>query len=124
MVFLIDGVTLDEAPQSISQLYLQFGQLREQARLLVDKRREVVNSVRSLYLTVREYAITHTQDTKVDILGTDNLVNNVVIIIKNPGNYQLGKLYVRCSIVSLHVMYPFLLSLIQSIFYQLFNNFI
>ena len=95
MVFLIDGVTLDEAPQSISQLYLQFGQLREQARLLVDKRREVVSSVRSLYLTVREYAITHTQDTKVDILGTDNLVNNVVIIIKNPGNYLKNN--INCS---------------------------
>ena len=86
MVFMIEGVSLDECPQSVSQLYLQFGQLRERARVLVDKRREVVGAGRSLYLTVREYAITHTQDTKLDILGTDNLVNNVVIVIKNPGN--------------------------------------
>ena len=86
MVFMIEGVTLDDCPQSVSQLYLQFGQLRERARVLVDKRREVVGAGRSLYLTIREYAITHTQDTKLDILGTDNLVNNVVIVIKNPGN--------------------------------------
>jgi len=86
MVFLIDGVSLDECPQSVSQLFLQFGQLREKARLLVDKRREVVPATRSLYLTVREFAITHTQDTKVDILGTDNLVNNVVLVIKNPAS--------------------------------------
>ena len=32
MVFLVEGVTLDEAPQSVAQLYLQFGQLREAAR--------------------------------------------------------------------------------------------
>ena len=88
MVFLIDGVSLDECPQSVSQLFLQFGQLREKARLLVDKRREVVPATRSLYLTVREFAITHTQDTKVDILGTDNLVNNVVLVIKNPGKLK------------------------------------
>ena len=39
----------------------------------------------SLYLTIREFAITHNQDSKVDIIGTDNLVNNVVLIIKNTG---------------------------------------
>ena len=32
MVFLVEGVTLDEAPQSVAQLYLQFGQLREAVR--------------------------------------------------------------------------------------------
>jgi len=84
MVFLVEGVTLDEAPQSVAQLYLQFGQLREAARQLVDKPRQVVAAGRSLYVTVREYAVTHAQDSKLDILGTDNLVNNVVIVIKNP----------------------------------------
>ena len=89
MVFLVEGVTLDEAPQSVAQLYLQFGQLREAARQLVDKPRQVVAAGRSLYVTVREYAVTHAQDSKLDILGTDNLVNNVVIVIKNPGEIQL-----------------------------------
>ena len=70
----------------MSQLYLQFGQLQEKARVLVDKRREVVGASRSLYVTVREYAIAHNQDSKLDIIGTDNLVNNAVIVIKNPGN--------------------------------------
>jgi len=67
----------------LSQLYLQYGQLREGARVVVDKRREVVGPAGSLYVSVREFAVTHTQDSKVEILGTDNLVNNVAIIIKN-----------------------------------------
>lgn len=83
MVLLINGVPLDEAPQSVGQLYLQFGQLREGARVVVDKRREVVGPTGSLYVSVREFAVTHNQDSKIEILGTDNLVNNVAIIIKN-----------------------------------------
>jgi len=83
MVLLVSGVPLEEAPQSVGQLYLQFGQLREGARLVVDKRREVVGPTRSLYVSVREFAVTHSQDSKVEILGTDNLVNNVAIIMKN-----------------------------------------
>jgi len=83
MVLLINGVPLEEAPQSLGQLYLQFGQLREGARQIVDKRREVVGPTGSLFVSVREFAVTHSQDTKVDILGTDNLVNNVAIVIKN-----------------------------------------
>ena len=85
MVLLVNGVPLEEAPQSVGQLYLQFGQLREGARQVVDKRREVVGPTRSLYVTVREFAVTHSQDSKVEILGTDNLVNNVAIIMKNTG---------------------------------------
>ena len=83
---MVSGVPLEEAPQSVGQLYLQFGQLREGARLVVDKRREVVGPTRSLYVSVREFAVTHSQDSKVEILGTDNLVNNVAIIMKNTGN--------------------------------------
>ena len=90
MVFLIDGVTLDESPQSVSQMYLQFSQLREGGRAFVDKRRELVSAGRSLYVTVREYAIAHNHDSKIDIIGTDNLVNNMVMIIKNPGRSILS----------------------------------
>ena len=91
MVLLINGVPLEEAPQSLGQLYLQFGQLREGARQIVDKRREVVGPTGSLFVSVREFAVTHSQDTKVDILGTDNLVNNVAIVIKNSGKSSLEK---------------------------------
>lgn len=83
MVFTVDSVSLEEAPQSVSSLYHQFPKLREAARTLVDKRRQVVAGARSLYLTVREFAISHNQDSKLDIMGTDNLANNVAIIIKN-----------------------------------------
>merc|ERR1712106_1036028 len=55
----------------------------EGARVVVDKRREVVGPTGSLYVSVREFAVTHNQDSKIEILGTDNLVNNVAIIIKN-----------------------------------------
>ena len=106
MVFLVEGVTLDEAPQSVAQLYLQFGQLREAARQLVDKPRQVVAAGRSLYVTVREYAVTHAQDSKLDILGTDNLVNNVVIVIKNPGEIQLLLVHAATNTINwiCHVM--------------------
>ena len=82
---MINGVTLDETPHSVHQLYSQCAGLREAARTMVEKRREIVGAARSLYLTIREFAITHNQDSKVDIIGTDNLVNNVVLIIKNTG---------------------------------------
>ena len=95
MVLLINGVPLDEAPQSLGQLYLQFGQLREGARQVVDKRREVVGPAGSLYVSVREFAVTHSQDSKVEILGTDNLVNNVAIIIKNTGNNFEMNVYIN-----------------------------
>ena len=85
MVFTVDSVSLEEAPQSVSALYHQFPKLREAARALVDKRRQVVAGARSLYITVREFAISHNQDSKLDIMGTDNLANNVAIIIKNQG---------------------------------------
>ena len=82
---MINGVALEEAPHSVHQLYSQCAGLREAARTMVEKRREIVGAARSLYLTIREFAITHNQDSKVDIIGTDNLVNNVVLIIKNTG---------------------------------------
>ena len=87
MVFTVDSVSLEEAPQSVSGLYHQFPKLRAAARTLVDKRREVVSGARSLYVTVREFAISHNQDSKLDVMGTDNLVNNVAIIIKNQGEF-------------------------------------
>ena len=82
---MINGAALEEAPHSVNQLYSQCPGLREAARTMVEKRREIVGAARSLYLTIREFAITHNQDSKVDIIGTDNLVNNVVLIIKNTG---------------------------------------
>ena len=82
---MINGVALEETPHSVHQLYSQCAGLREAARTMVEKRREIVGAARSLYLTIREFAITHNQDSKVDIIGTDNLVNNVVLIIKNTG---------------------------------------
>jgi len=80
---MINGVALEEAPHSVHQLYSQCAGMREAARTMVEKRREIVGAARSLYLTIREFAITHNHDSKVDIIGTDNLVNNVVLIIKN-----------------------------------------
>ena len=91
MVLMINGVALEEAPHSVSQVYGQCPGLRESARTILDKRREVVPAARSLYLTIREFAITHNQDTKIDIIGTDNLVNNVVLIIKNTGMTRLSQ---------------------------------
>ena len=82
---MINGVALEEAPHSVHQLYSQCAGMREAARTMVEKRREIVGAARSLYLTIREFAITHNHDSKVDIIGTDNLVNNVVLIIKNTG---------------------------------------
>ena len=76
---------MEEAPHSVHQVYSQCPGLRDGARTILDKRREVVPATRSLYLTIREFAITHNHDTKIDIIGTDNLVNNVVLIIKNTG---------------------------------------
>ena len=86
MVLLVGGSGLEEAPRSVSQLYSAAPQLREAARRLADKRREVVGPTRSLYVSVREFAVTHSQDSKVEVLGTDNLVNNVAIVMKNTGN--------------------------------------
>ena len=77
---------MEEAPRSVSQLYSAAPQLREAARRLADKRREVVGGqAGALYLTVREFAVSHSQDSKVEMLGTDNLGNNVALVVRNPG---------------------------------------
>ena len=104
MVFTVDSVSLEEAPQSVSGLYHQFPKLRAAARTLVDKRREVVSGARSLYVTVREFAISHNQDSKLDVMGTDNLVNNVAIIIKNQGEFFIVLTNIICFI--LEITYP------------------
>ena len=100
MVFTVDSVSLEEAPQSVSSLYHQFPKLREAARALVDKRCQAMAGARSLYVTVREFAISHNQDSKLDIMGTDNLANNVAIIIKNQGEFYCVKLFAAAIIFS------------------------
>ena len=109
MVFTVDSVSLEEAPQSVSSLYHQFPKLREAARTLVDKRRQVVAGARSLYLTVREFAISHNQDSKLDIMGTDNLANNVAIIIKNQGEESF-KLFIIYGVFATNATITYIFS--------------
>ena len=122
MVFTVDSVSLEEAPQSVSSLYHQFPKLREAARTLVDKRRQVVAGARSLYLTVREFAISHNQDSKLDIMGTDNLANNVAIIIKNQGKGSLQFLAFRVPFQQQNATIIFSCSVVSYNFSHYFAN--
>ena len=87
MVLYVSGTPLSEAPPCPSALYQQFPGLREGASRLV---RQMAGAARgadynrvSLYVTTREFATARSSDSRLEMLATDSLANNLAIVLRN-----------------------------------------
>jgi hypothetical protein len=89
MVILVDGTALRESPRNISWFYSQFPSLREGAKVMKVEETRQLTSRGTLYVSVREFAVIRSDDTKIDVVGTDTLINNTALIIKNTGKSSL-----------------------------------
>ena len=87
MVLIVGGVTLDECPLSLHALFQSHPGLKESSVSLCSVKSQVVGPAGLLYVTQREYAVTHPHDNKVSILGTDDVTTNTVLVIKQPGQF-------------------------------------
>lgn len=89
MVIMVNGVALSEPVGSLAWLDRQHPAVVKlgTGQLAPEKTREVT-ARGSLYVSVREFGVVRQQDSKVNIIGTDNLTNNVAIILKNTGQLK------------------------------------
>ena len=51
---------------------------------------QVVGGGALLYVSVREYAVTHPHDNKISVLGTDDVTANLVILVRHSGSGAVG----------------------------------
>jgi len=86
MVILVNNAPISDTPRSLNWLYNQYPSLKDGAKALTSAEPKQLTGSGALYVSVREYAVTHSQDTKISVVGTDNLTNNTAILIRNPGN--------------------------------------
>ena len=85
MVILVDGTALRESPRNITWFYSQFPTLREGAKGIKGEDTRQLTGRGTLYVSVREFAVIQSQDTKIEVVGTDTLINNTAVIIRNTG---------------------------------------
>ena len=85
MVILVNSSPISDSPRSLNWLNNQYPSLLEAAKALVSADMKQVSGTASLYVAAREYAVTHSQDSKVSVVGTDHLINNTAVIIRNSG---------------------------------------
>ena len=90
MVLTIKGVALEESPPSLSTLYHQYPGLKESSASLVSDKSQVFGPASLLYVSQREYAVTHTHDNKIQVVGTDDVTTNIVIIVRHTGSGAVG----------------------------------
>ncbi len=83
MVIQVDGNRLREPPRNLRWFYSQFPSLREGAKALKAEDTRQLTARGTLYVSVREFAVTQSQDTKIAVVGTDTLINNTAVIIRN-----------------------------------------
>jgi Protein N-terminal asparagine amidohydrolase len=43
-----------------------------------------------LYVSVREFAVTHPHDNKISVLGTDDVTTNLVLLVRHSGSGAVG----------------------------------
>ena len=110
MVLHMSGSPLSEAPSCPSALYQQLPGLREGASRLV---RQVAGAARgadynrvSLYVTTREFATARSSDSRLEMLATDSLANNLAIVLRNNSTghtllAQVGASIILCCVVLL-----------------------
>ena len=90
MVLAVKGSPLDEVPSSPSSLFLQHPALKEVSAGLVTEKSQVLGPQGLLYVSTREYAVTHTHDTKVLVVGTDDVTTGLVMVLRHPTSGAVG----------------------------------
>ena len=90
MVLTVKGVAVEESSPSVSSLYHQSPGLKEHSAALVTEKSQVFGPTSLLYVSQREFAVTHSHDTKVQVLGSDDVTTNLLIIIRHTGSGTLG----------------------------------
>eukprot|EP00096_Caligus_rogercresseyi_P005472 TRINITY_DN2099_c0_g1_i1.p1 TRINITY_DN2099_c0_g1~~TRINITY_DN2099_c0_g1_i1.p1 ORF type:complete len:374 (+),score=103.91 TRINITY_DN2099_c0_g1_i1:238-1359(+) len=90
MVLFINGVSLDEAPRDIRGFFLKYPQFKESASSLTSATPRILGPLRSLYVSQREFAVTHPHDNKVTILGSDDITTAHLLIIRHTGSGATG----------------------------------
>jgi hypothetical protein len=43
-----------------------------------------------LYVSVREFGVTHPHDNKISVLGTDDVTTNLVLLVRHSGSCAVG----------------------------------
>ncbi|XP_040566840.1 protein N-terminal asparagine amidohydrolase [Lepeophtheirus salmonis] len=90
MVLFVNGVSLDEAPRDIRSFFLKFPQFKESSSSLTSATPRIIGPLRSLYVSQREFAVTHPHDNKVTILGSDDITTAHLLIIRHTGSGATG----------------------------------
>ena len=92
MVLTIKGTALEETAPTLSTLYLfhKFPGLKEHSAGLVTEKSQVFGPTSLLYVGQREFGVTHSHDTKVQVLGSDDVTTNLVMIVRHTGSGAVG----------------------------------
>ena len=90
MVVTVKGVAVEESSPSVSSLYHQYPGLKEHSAGIVTEKSQVFGPTSLLYVSQREFAVTHSHDSKVQVLGSDDVTTNLLIIIRHTGSGTLG----------------------------------
>ena len=90
MVLTVKGAALEEAPGSPTGLFLQHPLLKEVSAALVTEKSQVLGPQGLLYVSTREYAVTHTHDTKVLVVGTDDVTTGLVLVVRHTTSGAVG----------------------------------
>ena len=80
----------DNVRQIINDLEKQYPGLKEHSAGIVTEKSQVFGPTSLLYVSQREFAVTHSHDSKVQVLGSDDVTTNLLIIIRHTGSGTLG----------------------------------
>ena len=90
MVLTIKGVSLEENAPSLSTLYLfhKYPGLKEHSSSLVSEKSQVFGATSLLYVSQREFAVTHSHDNKVQVISSSKVkcfieIDEILANLKN-----------------------------------------
>ena len=92
MVILVNNSPISDSPRSLNWLTGQYPSLKAGgAKQLVTAEPKQLTGSGVLYVGMREYAVTHATDSSISVVGTDNLINNTAVIVRNSGVFSFWR---------------------------------
>ena len=92
MVILVNNSPISDSPRSLNWLTSQYPSLKAGgAKQLVTAEPKQLTGSGVLYVGMREYAVTHATDSSISVVGTDNLINNTAVIVRNSGAFSFWR---------------------------------
>ena len=85
MPLLINGVSIDDAPANLNSFFLQYPHFKESAAALCSMKPQVVGPLGLLYIFQREFGVTYPHDNKISIMGTDDVTNGLILVVRHTG---------------------------------------